>query len=249
MEKNFFTFSNISQFDEITHGISTRLYGDMRFGTKPNQEVVKNRQGFFEELGINIENVTVPALAHGTKIAHITQKERGMGGKNPKSAILETDGLITSEKGIFLMVTAADCLPIMFYNPVIKLTGVIHAGWRGIIGKIVPRAIERMESYGSRSEDLFVGIGPGICQRHFIVRSDILPMFSAAYPKATFLRNNDGYIDLKRAAVLDLEKAGVLSRNIEVSEYCPYCNNSLFGSYRKEGEGVPAVAAVIGIKE
>jgi len=248
MEKNYFTFANIGQFEEVIHGISTRMYGDMRFGKADPNIIVKNREGFFDELKIDISDVVVPSLAHGIKVANVTSKEKGMGAKDPGSAIPETDGLITSERGVYLMTTAADCLPILFYDPVAKITGVIHAGWRGIASKIVERAVERLQSYGSDPQNLFVGIGPGICQRHFVVRSDVLPMFLGSYPKATFLRNNDGYIDLKRAAEIDLEKMKVSKRNIEISRYCPVCDNALFGSFRKEGESVPAFAAVIGIK-
>lgn len=248
MEDATFKFSNLSKFNEIIHGISTRNYGDMRSGRIPQENIVRNRKAFFYDLGISLDEVVVARLSHKTKIVMVGKEEKGRGSDDPKTAIPATDGLITSNKDVFIMVTVADCLPILIYDPMAQIVAVLHAGWRGIIDQIIPKAIEKLKNLGSEPENLIIGVGPAICQRHFIVKNDVLEQFRDLYPSVTFVRNNDGYVDLKKAVEIDLKKAGVIKTNLEISTDCPSCRNGLYGSHRKEGDTAPAQAAVIGMR-
>lgn len=248
MEEHFFKFKTLGSFPELVHGVSNRSFGDMKFGIKNDSEIVKNREQFLSHLGIEISDVIVPRLAQSNHIALVGLNEKGRGSADSKTAIMATDGLITRDKNIFLMVTIADCLPIFVYDPILRIVAAVHAGWRGIIGQIVPQAIEKFKDLGSEPTNLVVGVGPGICQKHFVVRNDVLSLFLDNYPSATFVRNNDGYVDLKKAVLIDLKKGGVLQGNIEISSICTACENGIYGSFRKEKDSVPAAAAVIGIR-
>lgn len=239
MEERFFKFSNLSSYPEIIHGISKRSYGDMKLGHRPEEEIIKNREQFFQDLGIPANQIVISQQVHSSHIIVVDK---------PSPVISATDGLITAAKGLSLMITVADCLPVLIYDPMQKVVGILHAGWRGIIKQIVIEAIEQLDDLGSEPENLIVGIGPGICQKHFIVKNDVLEKFLDFYPSATFVRNNDGYVDLKKAVLIDLKKKGVLSGNIEVSGVCPSCDNGIYGSFRKEGESVLASAAIIGMR-
>ena len=117
MEERFFKFSNLSSYPEIIHGISKRSYGDMRLGHRPDEEVIKNREQFFQDLGISTIKVVIPRQAHSS---HIVVVEK------PSPVIPATDGLITAAKGLFLMITVADCLPILIYDPMQKQTSKIQ---------------------------------------------------------------------------------------------------------------------------
>jgi len=247
MEK-FFKFSIFSKFDEIIQGVSQRQCGDMRFGTIDDSMVTKNREHFLGDLGIDIHEVVVAGVTHGTKIQEVSRDDKGRGALSKSSAISATDGLLTFQQDVFLMVTVADCLPILIYEPVVKLVGILHAGWRGIISQIIPRAIEKFKTCGAMPEHLVIGIGPGICQKHFVVQNEVLDNFLDNYPTATFVRNNHGYVDLKKAAAKDFKKMGILEENLEIVSICPACDHGNFGSFRKEGEGTPASAGVIGMR-
>lgn len=248
MERKFLTFSKFANFPEVVQAISSRHYGDMSFGNLEESEVRKNREHFLGQLNIPISDVIVPALAHCDQIAMVGNQEKGRGSIDKNTAITATDGLITDKQNVYLMVTIADCLAISIYDPMLKIVGIFHAGWRGIIAQIVPQAIKKFQSMGSETANLVVGVGPGICQKHFVVRSDVLPLFLAQYPAAVLTRNNHGYIDLKKAVFLDLSLAGVLEGNIEISSICPVCDNGHYGSYRKEKDNAPASAAMIGMR-
>lgn len=248
MEERFFKFSSLSKYSELVHGISTRSYGDMKFSGENISSVVQNRNHFFKDLNIEKKDVIVANLVHGSKLTMVGKSESGRGVEDPETAIKESDGLIAQDKNVFLMITVFDCLPIMIYDPIKQNVGIIHAGWRGISNHIIHHGIAKFMNFGSDPENLIVGIGPGICQRHFVVKDDVLSLFQELYPKATFLRNHDGYVDLKKAVLDDFLRDHVAKENIEVSNDCTMCLNGTYGSFRKEGSAAPASSAIIGVK-
>jgi len=250
MQEPCFSFSLLSRFPELIHGISNRSYGEMKFGAKvADGVVVKNRQFFLQILGVSLEDIVVPKQVHSSKIVIAGQSEKSRGAKEPSSAIVGVDGLITTEPNVYLTVLTADCIPVLFYDPVGQIVGIAHAGWRGIIDQIIPKMLDKFKSLGSEPENLIVGIGPGICQKHFVVKKDVLKYFLPLYSSATLVRNKDGYVDLKKTIVLDLKKASVGKHNIEIAPYCTVCDNGAYPSYRKEGKGISQIMSVIGLRQ
>lgn len=249
MEEHFFKFSNLSKYPEIVHGVSNRSFGSMRFGWASAQEVIRNRQQFLANLNVDLKDVVAPNLVHKATVAIVDLNQKGSGSRDPESAIVATDGLITAERGLYLMVTIADCLPIFLYDATLKIVALVHAGWRGIIDQIIPQTIEKLKTLGVEPQNLIVGIGPGICQRHFVVKKEVLSLFLDTYPSAAFVRNSDGYVDLKKAVLIDLKNQGVMPDNVELTSICPVCHNGIYGSFRQEKEAAPASVAVIGIRK
>jgi len=92
---------------------------------------------------------------HGVRIVDVTQ---------PGQACGEADGFFTSTPGILLAVFTADCLPVIFCRKDGKQTGVVHAGWRGLIDGILELMAARINASGDTS-DWVVSIGPaaGAC--------------------------------------------------------------------------------------
>lgn len=248
MQEHFFKFSIFSVFSELVQGVSNRSFGNMKFGRWEESEIIKNRQQFLNFLNIEMANSVFPRQIHSANVTIVSSKDRRRGSIEPKTAIPATDGLITQEKNLFLSVTVADCLPVLIYDPILKICAVIHAGWRGIIGQIMPQAVGKFKNFGSDPHNLVVGIGPGICQKHFVCKKDVLSFFLDSYPSATMVRNNDGYVDLKKAVLIDLKKHGLSQNNIEISSICTVCENGTYGSFRKEKENAPHSMAVIGVK-
>ena len=147
------------------------------------------------------------------------------------------------------MVTIADCLPIVVYDPILRIVGIAHAGWRGILAGVGESLVREFQKLGTNAENLIVGIGPGICQKHFVVKKTTLDHFKDEYPKSCLVRNHDGYVDLKRCLSEQLLKAGVAKSNLEVATECTVCNNYYFGSFRQEGDKAIYQAVIIGIRE
>lgn len=213
-----------------------------------DEKVIQNRQNFANTLGIDFNDLVLAENVHGNKIEIINSSDCGHGTKTHLDAIKGVDGLISNDPNVFMMITIADCLPLLAYDPILKIAGVAHAGWKGILLGIGEALISEFKAMGSNSENIVVGIGPGICQKHFVVKNDILDKFKSAYPKATFIRNHDGYVDLKRSLTEQIIKTGVTKFNLEIAHECTVCNNYYFGSYRLEGDRTVYQAAVIGMR-
>jgi len=247
MENDYIKFTNLNEFPEVIQGVSTRGFGTMKMLVS-DPKVIKNRENFTRALGVNLNSIVVAENVHGAKIAIVGKGDSGRGAFNNLECIQGVDGLITREPNVNLMITAADCLPIVCYDPILKIVGIAHAGWRGILAGVGSNLINEFKVLGSKPENLVVGIGPGICQRHFVVKNDILSKFKDIYPKAAFIRNHDGYVDLKVCLSEQLLKTGVTKYHLEVANECTVCNNYYFGSFRREGDKAIYQAVIIGLK-
>jgi len=248
MGDDFFKFSNLKEFPELIQGISTRNFGNMKMLAK-DEKIIRNRERFAQVLGIDLYSVIKAEGVHGNKIAPVTKAQNGLGAFNQQDAVKGADGLITSDHGVFLMITIADCLPLVIYDPIVKAVGIAHAGWRGILAGVGEALVGEFKKLGSNPENLVASIGPGICQKHFVVKKDTLEHFKNEYPKACLVRNHDGYVDLKKCLTEQLFKTGITKSNLEIAHECTVCNNYYFGSYRSEGERAIYQAVIVGMRE
>lgn len=190
---------------------------------------------------IECSHVFAADLVHGSKVEFIT--------KNSQNKVKDTDALVTKEKGLFLSVSVADCLPINFYDPVKKVVGIAHAGWRGVIKKIVVETLRVFGEAGSDKKNIHVEFGPHILSCHFKVQSDILSEFDE-YKEFIIERDGEMYIDLQSIVKKQLTQSGVPEENITTTNVCTFCEKNTFFSYRRDKpEEVQAMVAFIGIRE
>ena len=145
------------------------------------------------------------------------------------------DGLVTDDPGITLFLYAADCAIIGAVDPVNRVIGCCHAGWRGSLGKIIPNLIDAMESkYGSDRNDIVVQLMPMICTKCFEVNEDVAKQFaSRGFAEYIVRSNGKPHIDLAGVNYKQLLDAGIRKRNLHNIELCTFCHNDLFESYRR----------------
>ena len=163
-----------------------------------------------------------------------------------------TDGAITNQKGILLTTVHADCLPVWLYDEENQVIGLVHAGWRGTLAGIAPKAVKLMqETYGSDPAKMRAAIGPGISMCCFETGSEVIEAFREHWDFADFYAETaeehfgddeipesaEGkyYIDLKGINTEELLEAGLQLENIEISRHCTHCEPETFASYRREG--------------
>lgn len=206
------------KYKELFYIMSDKKNGSMK--------IENNLKFFLNKNNIEINRLVRANLCHKKKVKKVNLKD---GGKR----IENTDGLITKEKELFISVTVADCLPILFYNPKIQEIGIIHAGWRGLYDGI----IENLKI--DFKETLFY-IGPGISKCHFEVKED--------FPLPYFKKGNKYFSDLKKIAKEKIIKMGGQEKNIEVSKDCTYCKKDKYSSFRREGI-INAMIVIFGIKK
>ena len=90
----------------------------------------------------------------------------------------KTDGLITNKSNIMLSTTNADCILLLFFDPVKKVIANAHSGWRGTLKKISVETVNKMQkTYGSKPQDIICCICPSIRKCHFEVERDVKDLF------------------------------------------------------------------------
>ncbi len=163
----FYRFPELSRFPELNHFVSGREGGvstggrfSLNLGFMDEDStgnVLVNRELLANAVGCNLDAFTFGEQKHTTHIEVVDTTKRGKGGKEKESRLPATDGLITREPGICLMVLAADCVPVLLYDPVERVIAAVHAGWRGTVGRIAARAVQRMgEEFHCQPENVVV---------------------------------------------------------------------------------------------
>lgn len=171
---------------------------------------------------------------HGDGICQVD--EPGEKGWSKRDESVRADALLTDRPGVVLTILTADCVPILLYDPVRRVVGAVHAGWKGSRLGIVVRTVERMrEAYGSRAEDILAAVGPAIGGCCYEVGPEVAAGFREYAEAVTAGEGENPHLDLKRVNRLQLMEAGVAPEHIEVSPVCTSCESERFFSYRKEG--------------
>ena len=167
---------------------------------------------------------------------------------NHAGVIGEGDALISAQPGLALAIRTADCLPVLIADPRNKTVAAVHAGWRGIVREVAPKAIDVMtRQFGSRPEDLTVVLGPAIGACCFEVGPEVAVQFTALFPERQDLAVRTK-IDLAEAVVRQLRRIGVLEGHIGASRLCTYCQSTSFHSYRRDGDAAGRMISAIRIR-
>lgn len=208
--------------DGVIHGFSSRKAGDMRQGTE-------NRKRFTSVLGFNAS----PVFARQTD-----------GNAVPG------DGLV--RRNVPVAVITADCVPVLLVDPVGKVCGAVHAGWKGTLGGIVGNAVQAMVRMGADARSLRAAIGPHIGACCYDVPEERARAFIERFSrdeKMAFKDESTWYLDIGWVNYRQLIDAGLSSNHIDAPPTCTSCQNNEFFSYRKDSkETYGEMMAVIGFR-
>ena len=236
----YFTFDNMDD-PAITHAVFTRQGGvspapwdSLNVGGYIGdalEHTYINRVRSFEAMGRDPATVYDVWQVHSANVI-CTDAPRLKDVPHKKA-----DAILTDNPAITLFMRFADCVPILFFDPVRKVVGVAHAGWQGTVKRVVTATVEKMVSvYGSRPTDIRAGIGPSIAAHHYEVDSDVVQRVRDAFgvQAASLLPSQNGsvHFDLWAANRLLLEQAGV--KEIETSGLCTSCHPEDWFSHRGE---------------
>jgi YfiH family protein len=148
--------------------------------------------------------------------------------------------MISNESSVCLFLFAADCVPILFYDPVQHAIGAAHSGWGGTVKKIACETIFAMQHhFNSRPQDILVGIGPSISVKNYEVGDNVTQAVLKAFGTTDnlMIRNAQTgkmHFDLWQTNKQMLMEIGVKNENIEISGLCTFGNPELFFSARKD---------------
>lgn len=160
----------------------------------------------------------------------------------------EADGLVSDRGGQSLWVCGADCTPVLLADPESGHVAACHAGWRGVANRILPEAIARLEQRGGKRKQLLIALGPAVSVERYQVGEAValeVGQSLAAEPSSIKDLERQGVIrpdpeqdrcrlDIRQAAVQQLESEGIDSSRISVCPLCTVEEPSLFHSWRRD---------------
>ena len=214
--------SSLFSLPGLVHGITARDWGDMR---RP-----QNRAAVVSRVGLNIYPLVWLTQKHGKSVITID-------GEAPEGKDLPYDGAVTMKQGVVLAVHVGDCVPLLFADPVSKIIGVAHAGWRGTLTRISGVLVDTMKSLGSHTSDIHVYLGPHIGMCCYTVPEERAQQFRKQFGQrddVALPENGDWHVDTGKANVLTLMDCGIDPRHVDAPITCTSCQVNRFFSYRKD---------------
>ncbi len=246
--------------DRINHAYSIgidRNYRTVYSDEKKYRKAINDYKELCNELEENYINIVKPNQSHTKNVQVVNKKIKLEQPDVNLEEYTEIDGLITNKRNIMLATTNADCILLLFFDPVKKVIANVHSGWKGTVQRISTETVKKMiEIYKCNPQDIICCICPSIRKCHFEVRRDVYELFYNEFKELkdieniiTKKENEDKWlIDTVKINQIILEEIGLKKENIIDSGICSVCNSSKIHSYRAEKEGYGLNTALIEIK-
>ncbi|MDE3090948.1 MAG: peptidoglycan editing factor PgeF [Chloroflexota bacterium] len=249
----YYAFESLHDSGSLVHAISTR-HGGVSPAPFDTLNLGKTSGDGAANVAANILRLhyALDLDAAATVTARQAQADRVavVGAAQCGTIVRDVDALLTNEPGVALMLRYADCVPILFFDPVHRAIGVAHAGWRGTVAKIAARAARAMfTSFGTRPRDLVACIAPSIGPCCYRIGTDVIAHVRAAFENAEELLvpqpGGGAYFDLWEANAQPLRELGV--ERIEVAQICTAHRTDDFYSWRAEKAKTGRFGAIIAL--
>ncbi len=199
-------------------GVSEGLFASLNcgFGSGDAAErVARNRMIAMEGLGLGADRLLTCRQIHSSAVLTVETPWR-------REDAPVADGMVSRIPGLALGVLTADCAPVLFHDPVARVIGAAHAGWRGALRGVVEATVAGMLAIGAEPRHIRAGIGPCIGPSSYevgpefpqpILAEDLAAevFFAPARRAGHFMFDLAGYVEhrLKRAGVAVVQHAAM----------------------------------------
>ena len=209
-------------------GTSKSIYKSLNCSFSSNDNlnnITKNRMAILNKFDLSLENLIVPEQSHSNKIMIFRVNKK----------VYKCDGIINTTPGIALGVLTADCCPILIGHKKKQLTGVIHAGWKGVINGILENFISKVSQLNYEKNDLIFALGPSIGGNSYEVSKTFKMAFLKKYKESKYfftpkIDKNFFNFNLRRCIISILRKNNISDIWSSKSDTYKYPNS--YFSYR-----------------
>ncbi|NXI44941.1 LACC1 protein, partial [Galbula dea] len=254
--------SSLIPDDIFLHGFTTRTGGISYIPTlsscnlfssskrrDPQVVVQENLRRVAKAAGFN------PETFHRVKVDH-ANAVCILGKTEPDSY----DGIVTNQKGVTIAAPGADCIPVLFADPVRKACGAAHSGWKGTLLGVAMATVNAMVAeYGCNVKDILVVLGPSVGPCCYKLPHESAKEFHRIDPKCVRLFDSASpSVDIRRATRILLESGGILPENIQDDSvtdqnqnitFCTACHPDQFYSHVRDGTNFGTQIGFISIKD
>jgi YfiH family protein len=223
-------------------GISVGAYASLNLSFAVGDEpgaVLENRRRVAAAIGVDLGDFVFSRQVHGAGVRVVTSADRSAGAFVLDESVPEADALVTADPSVVLAILAADCVPIVLYDPVAHVLGCVHSGWRGTVARVSEAALAAMSSLGATQENVVAGVGPAISPERYQVGADVADAVERDLGAAAAeVIRPDGtgkwLLDLWAANRIVLREAGLADEHINVAAIpTGAAGNNLFFSDRE----------------
>ena len=206
-------------------GVSKKPFDSLNVAdhVKDNQaNVLKNREILAEHLGLPLVYIQA---THSPNVVNVQSEF--------PEVHVDTDALVTRETNLGLVIMSADCAPIVLFDPIAQVVGVVHAGWQGMLVGVVANAVEGMFDLGAEPENLKAIIGPTISAQNFLATQERFDEVKDIEPVAAVkLANGQLAVDIRKGVKHQLAQFQIKTTDLNI---CTYDTPELF-SFRRDPE-------------
>jgi YfiH family protein len=211
-------------------GVSPGIYNSLNASETGGDNldlVSENRARIATAMGVEPHALATLSQVHSATV--ITLLEEPAPHARPQG-----DAMVTNLPGIAIGILTADCTPILFADPESGVIGAAHAGWKGAVGKIVPKTIDAMVALGAERSRIIASIGPTISGPNYEVgtqfMADVLSYYPEAKPWFFVPEGKREHFDLPGLVEAQLQAAGIGA--VENLGACTYASPALYFSHR-----------------
>ncbi len=220
-------------------GISPPPYDSLNLGLYTDDHpfhVAENRRRFCKELGFRAEQLAGARQVHGAEILEVTTDGQWDG----------YDAFVCRQAGVFISVSVADCVPVLLVDPVARVVGAAHAGWKGTQAAIAYKTLQAMQVLGAEPARMWAYVGTCIDVDNYEVGSAVADAFSPTYLQTG--RSPGKYLlDLKLANRDQLLQGGLPPGQVDCSPFSTVSHVEDHFSHRASGGVTGRAMAVIGL--
>jgi purine-nucleoside/S-methyl-5'-thioadenosine phosphorylase / adenosine deaminase len=205
----------------VVAGITTRA-NDFNLGlttATPAREVIEHWRQLANAMRPAFQSMVGGLQVHGAAVAH---HRTAVGGWTIKDGV---DGHVTTERGVLLLVSIADCVPIYLCHPGTGTLGLLHAGWRGIAGGMLEAGVAAMTDSGAIVSDIVMHCGVAICGSCYEVGPEVLRAVTGEDAGAP------GLLDLRTELAQRARRLGIAE--VSISPWCAAHDSAEFFSHRR----------------
>ena len=264
-ETEYLQFRKLLEYNDIiSHAYSLGIDKNYRTARANKEKLskeeydnaIKDYKTLCDAIGVDYINLVKTNQTHTDNVKIVNNKILKNAPDFNLDEYKETDGLITNKQNIVLSATNADCILLLFFDPVKKVIANVHSGWRGTLKRISVKAVEKMvKEFGCREQDIICCMCPSIRKCHFEVDKDVKDMFEQEYKNTQGInleeiieekiKDKKWNIDTILINRIILKNAGLKEENIVDSGLCSVCHSDKIHSYRAEKEGYGLNTALI----
>jgi len=219
----------------VPHGFSLRT-GGVSVGPLASLNLSEGVGDAAQNVQENVRRLAAAARCAPEQLATVRQVHGDRVVRAVPGTAEAADALWTEDRGVWVAVRCADCVPVLLSSADGRRVAAVHSGWRGTALRVVARAVEVLAGQGEKPAGLRAAVGPCIQACCYEVGQELAARFVASFgPQVVREGATRPHLSLSAAVKATLLSAGLRPESVDVHAACTACEPERFYSHRRDG--------------